>query len=702
MDVIKVQGIPLFTGNLEQLEKDALAFKTIAGKIRKTGSDIHTGFGGLKSFYSAPEAEKLFASTAPVRDTADDFAGELEWIWSALDSYAIEIRPIVEKLKSLQTQASLFMASVEGDDYWDKDQDKVDEHNKIFDAVTAAAKAFRAAEERAADSIAMLHGGMTLKEKAKAYEAREGKSDKPEELPWGKPAKKRLSHVERVNRHVYNAVEGFFVDGVWGTIDGLLTLAGFHGTDEMQAAWKGLAMIATGASIWLTPSWRDKPESELPPFLRESKQIAKETAKSVVAYDMWKENPGRATGVVVFNGLTAIAAPTKAGQAANAASKGAKAINAIRQGGHLVDPMTYIFKGASKGLGKIPMPKLSTILSSLDNLIKVDGPNPASLQHALDNAVEMPDKTVRVPINDHEFAYIRKSDGALLDENGQLLRKGVIPKTEPSAAERLQGEDVSLARDHELAGVGGRGNDLNATNRADDNVTPPGSRGTPDSASDDNLSHHGHDPDDGQSVDRSEASADHGWGDSGTRDGAAAQYVDAELIDDLFPDEVARGSDAPLPPPDEIKQALIGRGLSPSSRSYTPEDGHAYATRVFAGGRPDGETVFAGHGYLRRGSGETVVPEGTTISFYVPDGDRIPGLNGLAVESGVYPEGGYVVKYEAGERIPDYTLAAPEGTFGMSFSIMEGSVTVAERTLLSKLLKPNMGSVHWAACREHS
>ncbi|TVL90451.1 hypothetical protein [Streptomyces sp. SAJ15] len=466
--MINVQGIPLFTGNLEQLETDALAFKTIAGKIRKTGSDIHTSFQTMKSFYEAPEAEQLFGTTAVVRDTADDFAGELEWIWSALDSYAIEIRPIVEKLKSLVTQAALFVDSVEDEAGWERDQDKVDEHNEIFDAVEAAVKAFRAAEERAHDSIAMLHGGTTLKDKAKAYEARAEKADKPEEAPWGKPAEKKYSKFDATH-YIYEGLEGFFIDGVWGTIDGLLTLTGFHGIDEMKASWKGLAMLGVGATVWMSPYWRNKPEDALPEFLRESKQVAKETGKSLVAYDQWKKNPGRATGVVVFNGLTAIAAPTKAGQAANAASKGAKAINAIRQGGRLADPMTYV-TGALGKAGSVGKVKVADVVAGLKNVYAgryAELPD-GSLRFG-DNTVVRPDGTLELP---NGQAYDK--DGSLYNADGTLHQHAKDVPQERSANERLQGEDVSLARDHELAGVGGRENELNATNRTGDNPTPHG------------------------------------------------------------------------------------------------------------------------------------------------------------------------------------------------------------------------------------
>ncbi|QLE73954.1 hypothetical protein FGW37_22350 [Streptomyces rectiverticillatus] len=165
-------------------------------------------------------------------------------------------------------------------------------------------------------------------------------------------------------------------------------------------------------------------------------------------------------------------------------------------------------------------------------------------------------------------------------------------------------------------------------------------------------------------------------------------------------DEGHRGAGDALPAPQDVKQAIMDRRPEMIDKSrYTPDDGHYYATRVFKGGRPDGQTVFSGHGYLRRGAGEMTVPSGTTISFYVPHGELLPGLNGLTVEAGIYP-GGYVQKFHPGEVIPDYTLDAPAASVGGGFSIMEKSTTVSRRTFLSELLKPGMGDVHWAACRE--
>lgn len=163
--------------------------------------------------------------------------------------------------------------------------------------------------------------------------------------------------------------------------------------------------------------------------------------------------------------------------------------------------------------------------------------------------------------------------------------------------------------------------------------------------------------------------------------------------------QAARGSGDPMPEHADVIQALRDSNPQIVNKKWPDTDGRYYADRVLAGGRPDGEKVLAGHGYLTRRAGETVVPEGTTISFYVQHGDTLPGLNGLTVERGVYP-GGYVEKFKPGDVIPNYTLAPPASTGGGGFSVFENSTTVGKETSLGELLKPGMGNVHWAACRE--
>ncbi|MER6681372.1 putative T7SS-secreted protein [Streptomyces olivaceoviridis] len=163
--------------------------------------------------------------------------------------------------------------------------------------------------------------------------------------------------------------------------------------------------------------------------------------------------------------------------------------------------------------------------------------------------------------------------------------------------------------------------------------------------------------------------------------------------------QAARGSGDPMPERADVMQALRDSNPQIVNKKWPDTDGRYYADRVLAGGRPDGEKVFAGHGYIESGAGEIVVPEGTSISFYVQHGEQLPGLNGLTVERGVYP-GGYSETFHAGDRIPNYTLAPPVSSGAGGFSVFENSTTVGQRAQLGELLEPGMGNVHWAACRE--
>ncbi|UUN27461.1 putative T7SS-secreted protein [Streptomyces sp. FIT100] len=176
----------------------------------------------------------------------------------------------------------------------------------------------------------------------------------------------------------------------------------------------------------------------------------------------------------------------------------------------------------------------------------------------------------------------------------------------------------------------------------------------------------------------------------GPKGGAAA---------DEFDNLASRGSGEQLPSFDEVKRAVVESKPEVLARQWPDDDGRYYASRVLKGGRPDGETVLAGHGYIEGGAGEVTVPPGTSVSFYVAHGERIPGLNGVAVEGGSYP-GPAVETFGPGDRIPNYTLAPPEAKGQGGFTVYENSTTVAQRTMLGELLKEGMGNIHWAACRE--
>ncbi|WP_249375349.1 putative adhesin [Streptomyces sp. I05A-00742] len=142
-------------------------------------------------------------------------------------------------------------------------------------------------------------------------------------------------------------------------------------------------------------------------------------------------------------------------------------------------------------------------------------------------------------------------------------------------------------------------------------------------------------------------------------------------------------------------------GLSPCERAGAERSAPDFVTGssgttqdVRTLGRRDHELVLSGHGGINAGDGTPVtVPEGTAVAMYGRHGDSISDALGNDIELG---KARPLEVYRPGERLPDYSLFPPTGL------TIEGSprtLTVTQETYLSELLRPNMGRVHWAACR---
>ncbi|MFH8340536.1 YwqJ-related putative deaminase [Streptomyces sp. AM6-12] len=421
--MIRPEEIPEFTGDLEQLEKDYAALKKDAGQVRSTGADVHAQFQGLSAYYRAPEAEQLFASTKPVADRADAFGSDLETVASALSGYAAEIRPLVEKLRQLKHDAQAFVDSVGGDDDWQYDEDKVRKNNQLRDDVTAAVAAFWAAERTCHNKItALWHGTQMIagdgsgKKNMYGYSAADLEGAKG--LPWGDPVEQK-HHWYDVGHWVKSFVwDGLVVDGIWGTVKGLGTLVGVDGWDAMKTAWKGLAQLATGLAFMSNPvlaaAFWATPDRYMPSWLRESRNTMKQTGKALLAWDEWGKNPARAAGAVTFNVVTAVFTDG-AGAAAEGAGKAgavAKAISFAGKAGKVIDPMTYVMKGAGAGLSKI-----GDIGKALKGAGKIDIPKlPDDAITLPRGTVHLPDGTVRLP----EGASLPKGAVHLPDGNVRL------------------------------------------------------------------------------------------------------------------------------------------------------------------------------------------------------------------------------------------------------------------------------------------
>ncbi|MFE6662755.1 hypothetical protein ACFVFH_04205 [Streptomyces sp. NPDC057697] len=450
-------GIPVFTGDLALLDTKVTALSGHGAAIAAAAGDVHSSFGGLSAFYKAPEAERLFATTAPVAATGLSLSAELCVIAGALSTYSDDAFPLVERLKELKRDAVAFRVRAEGDDKWREDGDLVEENNRRRGEIAEVWAAFQEVERACHAKIVALVGGKALKtddgsgrKGTYGYDAEALKQ--AESLPWGEAVEESTPWWQ-VWEHAYDFGKGFLVDGVWGTLKGLGTLAGFEGGDAAGEAWTGLAKLATGLSPAAMLALHALP-GDHSAWIRDSQTAVRETGKALIAWDQWGSNPSRAAGAVTFNVLTTVFTGGTGSAAAGAGKAGlaAKALSLTSRTARAVDPMTYVFKGAGaglrkvgdvmaglKGLGRVEFPPLPDHVITLpEGTVRLpDGtvrlPEGATVPEGAtalpdgtvklpDKAVALPEGTVRLPTDPGEPARYIDSKYNLLDENGDVLQ----------------------------------------------------------------------------------------------------------------------------------------------------------------------------------------------------------------------------------------------------------------------------------------
>ncbi|MEU8580789.1 hypothetical protein [Streptomyces abikoensis] len=564
--------------------------------FRDSGASVHSTFQGLQACYKAPEAEKLFATTAPVATKSSAFAGDLEKVSDALSTYATEIRPLAKKLGDLKDEATAFVKSVEGDDHWRRDKKKVDHNNNLWRSVNATVAAFTDAERSCHDKIVALVGGDKLiaddgSHKPNMYGYKASDLDHAEQTPWGSMAEREYTGIAWLGHQIKSFVwDGFIVDGVWGTIKGLGTLVGTDGWDKAGQAWTGLAKLATGLAITASPlgaAYWMTPDDKLPSWLRDSRTAMKETGKALVAYDQWGKNPARAAGGVTFNVLTTVFTG-----GSGAAAKGgavAKTVGALGKVAKVVDPMTYVGKA-----GKFAFVKVGDLMSGLKNLrvgstvhlaegtFKVmDDAGAATLPK---RPAGLPESAVPFLDPKNKVVYLDKESGKFFNEHGKELAPA---KKELSADERAaeaakspeRQQPHSTASEHEkvpvAAGVHTGGDGAASAARGGEHI-PGGGAG-------------GHAPG---------GSAGHVPGSSaGHTAGGGAQHVPGGRSGGHVPGgaahDLGRGPSASHEPP-----AGHPHGSSPS-HGDAPSGGHGGGPVDEHGGGPTGErgesTTGGGH-----------------------------------------------------------------------------------------------------------
>ncbi|MFJ2898921.1 hypothetical protein ACIO87_29005 [Streptomyces sp. NPDC087218] len=491
-------GIPVFTGDLALLDVKVTALSGHGARVAEAAGEVHRSFGGLRAFYRAPEAEQLFATTGPVAAKGQVLSSDLCVIAGALGTYSADAFPLVEKLKELKRDAVAFRVKVDGDDAWSEDGDLVEENNRRRGEIAEVWAAFQEVERACHAKIVALVGGSPLKSGdgsgkpgTYGYDAESLKQAKS--LPWGEAVEESTPWWQ-VWEHAYDFGRGFVVDGVWGTLKGLGTLAGFSGGDAAEEAWTGLAKLATGLSPAAQLVLHALP-GDHSAWLRDSGTAVKETGKALVAWDQWGSNPSRAAGAVTFNVLTTVFTGGTGGAASGAGKAGlaARALSLTSKTARAVDPMTYLFKGAGAGLSKV-----SDVLAGLKGLGRFEAPA-LDVDGAIalpEGAAHLPDGTIRLPPGTAvPDGATRLPDGTLkLPEGTTTFPPGTVklPGDGPSQfldphgniynatgditqhAKNAPTDTPATAKvpERELVSVGGR-NGTDTTHLGSDTSTPP-------------------------------------------------------------------------------------------------------------------------------------------------------------------------------------------------------------------------------------
>lgn len=509
-EVIDPNGIPQFTGDLEQLERDIADLRREASHFRDAGGDVHSDFQGLSAFYEAPEAEQLFATTKPVKTKSDAFADDLEKVGQALSDYASDVRPLAKTLERLKTEASAFyLDDVAMDDDWRKDEDKVAHNNRLMDQVEAAVLAFQAAERACHNKITALVNGIQLKASSDGetscgtYGYTADVLDQSEKLPWGAMAERDYDGLEWLAHKAKDFAKGVVVDGIVGSVKAIGTLGGADGWGAAGEAWTNLAKLATGVTLSMSPAaglfWTAKDE-HLPGWLRDSRRAVVETGKGLIAYDQWSKNPARAAGLVGFNALMLVA--TRGAGAAVRGGAAAKTVAVVSKVGRAVDPFTYAAKGVSFAGAKV-----GDLMTGLKNL-RAGGTHidlPDGRYRLADDGARLPARPDSVPDSAQAFtdakgnAIYMTRGGAIVDEHGRVLGRmdeaGQGPKESP-AADRAAAERAAETKDATppalraadqqpvLAGVHGSGSWAGVSGRVGDDMPGGATHGPGGSAAD--------------------------------------------------------------------------------------------------------------------------------------------------------------------------------------------------------------------------
>jgi hypothetical protein len=353
MAAIDPELIPGTNLDPEAVEAAVRGLRSDALAVQDAGVDVVGAWYGLRADYQAPEADRLLSAMDPVRSATASLGDDLERVATALGRFAEELQAIRSAFDVVRADARAFRARIATNPEWEFDPGLVEENTTLLGRVNTAQVRLWDAERECANAIRAIDCLVPWSTGAvdgagatdpNAY----GLSEIPSEveMPWGAPVEQKEHCPASAVTSVKSAVwDGFAVDVVG---EGFLGLGGLIGLDEhgfstetFTATWGGMGMLIGRDAESGEWSWDTAGDAWL------------ETGKSLVAWDMWEEDPARAFGTAAGNILLAVATLGTGAAIKGVATAGrtGQVLSATMQGarilGNAMDPIAVLRGGTA-------------------------------------------------------------------------------------------------------------------------------------------------------------------------------------------------------------------------------------------------------------------------------------------------------------------------------------------------------------------
>ena len=325
--------------NAAGLETQAKEIRTQGAKISTTATTIHKEWQKLAAHFKSPDTATLTAALKPGITDGDSVKTDAETVAKALEAYAKTERTLQARKTTLLTDIANFDKSIEGDDEWKKDEDKVKAQQALVGRMNQLAADHTAAEITCQNAIAAIYGGVRYRQQgADGGEAPNGEQHYgytkevldsaagAGDLPWAKVAEWDKPWY----RDVWDGVKSFG-SGLWesvkGTVTGLKAMLNPFDWKTFSSTWKGVGTLALDVAVATSPV----ATVLMPERAKESRTRLKQVGTALLNVEEWKRNPAKAAGMLTGDVLQTLIPGVGGGRAVVVAGRASRVVGRAGQ-----------------------------------------------------------------------------------------------------------------------------------------------------------------------------------------------------------------------------------------------------------------------------------------------------------------------------------------------------------------------------------